>query len=88
MSDYKQLDEIMESFCITPDENAKQNARNLFLQKAGDVKQMKTEKQKLSLWMNKQSLISFVAGMAAMLILVVGVLSGVDPSFLTGISKE
>jgi hypothetical protein len=90
MSDNNELDKFMESLDITPDENAKQKAKEAFLKKAEEVKKMneseKEEKSKkgFRFWKSKQSILSFVSGMAAMLVLMAGVVTAVNPTFLAG----
>lgn len=84
MSDNRELDEIMEPLDIIPNEEVKQNARTLFLNKAKELMRMNEEKQKQRFWRNKQIITSFMAGMAAMLMLVVGITSAVNPGLLTG----
>ena len=87
MSDHKKLDELMQSLNVPPNQEAKQKARELFLQTAEEVKQARNEsniKPSSIFQKNKRSLLSFAAGMAAMLILMVGVLTAYNPEFLTG----
>lgn len=84
MSDHKELDDLMKPLDIVPDEEAKQKAKALFLEKADKLYKNKGEKQKSTLRISKHNLYSFVAGMAAMLILVIGISSAVNPEFLKG----
>lgn len=97
MSDRFELDKLMKSLNITPDEEAKRKAKALFLQTAENVEEVqeiqaeqppiKTSKLKRTGFFsrkNKRAFINFAAGMAAMLVLAVGVLTAYDPTFLTG----
>lgn len=83
MSDYREMDEVMNHIKLLPDPKAKEKAKAAFLLKAGEV--MESEKKcKPKLWKNKQLVYSFVSGMTAMLILVVGMMSVLNPEFLAG----
>jgi hypothetical protein len=90
MSDNKDLDQIIKSLNTTPDEEAKREAKAVFLQKTEEIKKMnETErtikvKPKFKFWINRQAILSFATGMVAMLILVIGVTTAVNPSFLAG----
>ncbi|NLI13974.1 phage tail protein [Pelotomaculum propionicicum] len=87
MSDQFEFNELIKSLNVTPDEEAKQKAKALFLQKAEEAEQTQTAEHKKTgsvFRKNRRSLFNFAAGMAAMLILTVGILTAYDPSFLTG----
>lgn len=98
MSDQFEFDKLIKSLNVTPDEGAKQKAKALFLQKAEEAEQIKTARTQpqpnalpakpigkgFVFWKNKRVFINFAAGMAAMLILAVGILTAYDPTFLTG----
>lgn len=83
MSDYREINEVMNQIKPLPDPKAKEKAKAAFLLKAEEL--MESEKKcKLKFWKNKQLVYSFASGMAAMLILVVGMMSVLNPEFLTG----
>lgn len=83
MSDHRELDEIMNHINITPNPAAKEGAKAAFLLKAKEV--MKNGKEsKPKLWKNRRLVYSFASGMAAMLILAVGMMSAINPEFLIG----
>ena len=94
MSDQFELDRLMKSLTPTPDEEAKRKAKELFLQTAEEaegawtetVRENKAEpKRKSSTFRkSKNDWLHFAAGMAAMLILALGILTAYDPSFLVG----
>ena len=83
MSDYREMDKVMNHIKPLPDSKAKEKAKAAFLLKAEEA--MENEKKcKPKFWKNKQLVYSFASGMAAMLILVVGMMSVLNPEFLAG----
>lgn len=98
MSDQFEFDKLIKSLNVTPDEEAKRKAKALFLQKVEEANRTQTaepqpQQNTLSVkpkgrnfaFRNKRrAFINFAAGMAAMLVLAVGVLTAYNPTFLTG----
>ena len=94
MSDQFELERLMKSLTPTPDEEAKKRAKELVLQTAEVAEHAWTEtaqentsepKRKSPVFRkSKNAWLHFAAGMAAMLILTLGVLTAYDPTFLVG----
>ncbi len=87
MSGNKEPDELLRSLGVSPNENKKRTVKELFLQKAEEAERTRNENKikPSSVFQNKKrSFLSFAAGMAAMLILMAGVLAAYNPEFLTG----
>lgn len=83
MSDNRELDEVMKHIKLTLNQAAKEKARAVFLQKIDESMESGKENKQM-FWKNKRLLYSFASGMAVMLILVVGLMSAVNPEFLSG----
>mgnify|MGYP000865079215 FL=1 len=83
MSDNGDLDDIMSRIIITHSPAAKEKAKAAFMVKADEVTKSKKESKHRFL-KNKHLVYSFLTGMAAMLILVAGTMSVLNPEFLTG----
>lgn len=94
MSDQFELDRLMKSLTPTPDEEAKKQAKALFLQTAKEAERALTEtaledtseptRKAPFIRKSRNAWFHFIAGAAAMLVLTVGVLTVYDPSFLAG----
>lgn len=94
MSDQFELDKLMKSLTPTPDEEAKKKAKALFLQAAEEAGHAWTEiaqentaepNRKSSVFRkSRNAWLHFAAGMAAMLVLTLGVLTAYDSTFLLG----
>lgn len=94
MSDQFEFDKLMKSLTPPPDDEAKRKAKALFLQTAeekdrawNETTQENTAKPKRNNFVfhkSRNAWFHFAAGMAAMLILTLGVLTAYDPSFLAG----
>lgn len=94
MSDQFELERLMKSLTPTPDEEAKKRAKELFLQTAEVAEHAWTEtaqentsepkRKSPAFRKSKNAWLHFAAGMAAMLILTLGVLTAYDPTFLVG----
>jgi microcystin-dependent protein len=89
MSDNQNLDEIMKSLTITPNETARQKAKEAFLQKAEEVHKMddmqpESKAKTKSFPKRKQLILTFVAGMAAAILMFTGINAAINPTFLTG----
>lgn len=83
MSDNRELDDIMNRIKITPNPAAKEKAKAAFLLKAEDVTESEKENKQRFL-KNRHLVYSFLSGMTAMLVLVVGTMSALNPEFLSG----
>ena len=86
MSDHFEFEKLMKSLEVKADPVAKEKARETFLNQAEAVaapaKNQGTVKERRK--NRKRSILSFAAGMAAMLILFVGIYAAFTPAFLTG----
>ncbi|NLF42894.1 MAG: tail fiber protein [Bacteroidales bacterium] len=94
MSDQFELDRLMKSLTPPPDEEAKKKAKALFLQTAEETERTWTEiaqentskpqKKNPVFRKSRNAWLHFAAGMAAMLVLTLGILTAYDPTFLLG----
>ncbi|MGD9567742.1 MAG: hypothetical protein AB7V48_05390 [Sedimentibacter sp.] len=83
MSDNKDIDDIMNRIKITSNSAAKEKAKAAFLLKADEVTENEKE-SKHRILKNKHLIYSFLTGMAAMLVLVVGTQVMLNTEFLSG----
>lgn len=91
MSDQFKPDKLLKSLTPTPDDKAKERAKALFLQTAEEAEgawseqenKAESKRKNFIFFKDRKVWLSFAAGMAAMLILTLGILT-YDPTFLVG----
>lgn len=86
MSDLIKTEEHLKSLDVTPDKEAKARAKAAFLDKAEEIVStgQNAEVKKAKRKSRKKAILCFAAGMAAMLIMFVGIRAAYSPAFLTG----